>query len=214
MAKTHFAPLKQRTIPQLELKGACEGVDLATLIATELHLDKTKTTFHTDSQTVLQWINSQTCKFDVFTGNRIGKILQETDPTQWRHVAGVYNPADACSRGIDPADIDSLVAFHQGPVFLLEDPATWPTWEPTSQEALQESTCCAVMEVDYENNCVDRLVSRISSKMRLERTMAWCLRFVHNCRHRNDRKSGDDARRDGCRPGSIHRTRSRDSVPA
>ena len=47
MAKTHVAPLKQRTIPQLELKGACEGVDLTTLIATELHLDKTKTTFST-----------------------------------------------------------------------------------------------------------------------------------------------------------------------
>ena len=69
MAKTHIAPLKQWTFPQLELKGACEGVDLATLIATELHLNKTKTTYHTDSQTVLQWINSQTCKFDVFTGN-------------------------------------------------------------------------------------------------------------------------------------------------
>jgi len=47
------------------------------------------------------------------------------------------------------------------------------------------------MEVDYENNCVDRLVSHISNKIRLERTMAWCLRFVHNCRHRNDRKSID-----------------------
>ena len=46
-------------------------------------------------------------------------------------------------------------------------------------------------EVDYKNNCVDRLVSRISSKMLLERTMPWCLRFVHNCRHRNDRKTGD-----------------------
>ena len=87
MAKTHVAPLKQRTIPHLELKGACEGVDLVTLIATELQLEKTKTTFHTDSQIVLQRVNSQTCKFDVFTGNRIGKIHRETDPTQWRHVA-------------------------------------------------------------------------------------------------------------------------------
>ena len=54
MAKTHIAPLKRRTFPQLELKGACEGVDLATLITTELYLEKTKTAFHTDSQTVLQ----------------------------------------------------------------------------------------------------------------------------------------------------------------
>ena len=146
--------------------------------------------FHTDSQTVLQWINSQTCKFDVFTGNRIGKIHRETDPTQWKHVAVTYNPADACSHGIDPTEVDSLVAYHQGPAFLLQDPTTWPTWEPTSQESPQKPTCCAVTEMDTENNCVDRLVNRISSKVRLERTMACCLRFVHNCRHRKE-KSGD-----------------------
>ena len=74
---------------------------------------------------------------------------------------------------------------------MLEDPVTWTTLESTSQEALQESTSCAVTEVDYEISCVDRQVSRIFSRMRLERTMAWCLRFVHNCRHRNERKNGD-----------------------
>ena len=137
--------------------------------------------------------------------HRIGNIHRETDPTQWRHIAGIYNPADACSRGIDPTDVDSPVAFHQGPAFLpqLQDPTTWPKWEPTSQENLQEPTCCAVTELDTENNCVDRLVNRISSKVRLERTMAWCLSFVHNSRH----KKKDwrlNAGRDGCRPDGIH----------
>ena len=64
-------------------------------------------------------------------------------------------------------------------------------WEPTLQETLQEATCCAVTELNNEKNCVDRLVSRISCKTRLERTMAWCLSFVHNCRHRKERKTGD-----------------------
>ena len=40
MVKTHAAPLKQRTIPQLELKGAHARVGLAKLITTELDVDK------------------------------------------------------------------------------------------------------------------------------------------------------------------------------
>ena len=51
-------------------------------------------------------------------------------------------------------------------------------------------------------------------KVRLDRTMAWCLRFGYNCRHQKIKKRRLNARRDGCRPGIIHPTRSRDSFPA
>ena len=98
MAKTHVAPVKKRTIPELELKGACEGVDLARVIADELQVDYRKVTFHTDSKTVMQWINSKTCKFNVFVGNKIGKIHRETEPEKWRHVKGLVNPALTCRR--------------------------------------------------------------------------------------------------------------------
>ena len=45
MAKTYVAPLKQRTITQLVLKLACDGVDLAMLITTELYLEKKENHF-------------------------------------------------------------------------------------------------------------------------------------------------------------------------
>ena len=50
--------------------------------------------------------------------------------------------------------------------------------------------------------------------MRLDRTMAWCLRFGYNCRHQKIKKRRLNARRDGCRPDGIHQTRSRHSFPA
>jgi len=60
-------------------------------------------------------------KLSVFVRNCIGKIRRETAVNQWYH-----NPADFCSRGIDPTDVETVTAFHRGPDYLqlrLED---WP----------------------------------------------------------------------------------------
>ena len=95
MSKTRVAPLKPRTIPELELKGACEGVELAKIVVTELDLNLRDVTFHMDAETVLnQGINSKSAKLSVFVGNRIGKIRRETTANQWHHIPGIHNPAD------------------------------------------------------------------------------------------------------------------------
>ena len=69
-----------------------------------------------------------------FTGNRIGRIHRNTDLYQWRHVPGVGNPADACSRGIDPTNAEELARFHQGTTFLQHDLAIGPTLNPREEE--------------------------------------------------------------------------------
>ena len=53
VSKTRVAPLKQQTIPEFELKGACEGVDLVKTVVTELNMNMRDVTLHTDSETVL-----------------------------------------------------------------------------------------------------------------------------------------------------------------
>ncbi|XP_057377478.1 uncharacterized protein LOC130699202 [Daphnia carinata] len=112
MSKTHVTPVKGLTIPLLELQAAVEGLNIAQTICHELEIDLRQITFHWDSQTVLRWIRSKTCVFEVFVNNRIGKILRNTGHRQWRHVAGDLNPVDLCSRGIDPKDVNKLVYFH------------------------------------------------------------------------------------------------------
>ncbi|XP_057366733.1 uncharacterized protein LOC130687576 [Daphnia carinata] len=131
MAKTHVAPLKQLAIPRLELQGAVEALHLAIIICREMNLDLSQATFHVDSQTVLRWIHSANVKYEVFVGIRIGKILVNTDCRQWRHVPGIMNSADVCSRGPDPDNLKELQQFHQGPAFLLLEPPLWPKWDQT-----------------------------------------------------------------------------------
>jgi hypothetical protein len=115
------------------LKGAVEGMKLAINICKELKLNLQDVLFHTDSQTVLSWLNSKDYKFEVFVANRVGKILNNTEAAQWHHVPGVNNPADACSRGIPPQDVDALTKFHEKSEFLRSPPEEWPRWEEVDQ---------------------------------------------------------------------------------
>ena len=186
MAKTHVTPTKGLTIPRLELQGAVEGLEIAFTVCRELDYDIDKVTFHVDSQTVLRWIHSRTCKFEVFVHNRVGKILRNTKRTQWRYVAGIDNPADMCSRGIDPGNFDELFAFHQGPLFLQYDPSEWTQWPA---EEIEEPDECDVnvirvcpVKTEEEHHVIGHCVSHSSSKIRSQRVIGWCLRFIHNAR--------------------------------
>ena len=80
----HVAPVKKHTIPQLEFKGAIDGLDLAQRVTTDLDLNMADVVFHTDSETVLKWINTKNAdKMDVgVVSNRVGKIQRATSVEQ------------------------------------------------------------------------------------------------------------------------------------
>ncbi|XP_057366140.1 uncharacterized protein LOC130687002 [Daphnia carinata] len=186
LSKTHVTPVKGLTIPRLELQAAVEGLNTALTICRELEIDLRQVTFHTDSQRVLRWIHSKTCRFEVFVNNRIGKILRNTGHRQWRHVAGDSNPVDLCNRGIDPKDVDELVYFHRGPSFLSLDPSEWYIWEEITEPEERDVNVIPVLAVttEDENHVIDRCVGLFSSLLKLQRVMAWSLRFANNARAR------------------------------
>ncbi|XP_045036474.1 uncharacterized protein LOC116932504 [Daphnia magna] len=190
MSKTHVTPFKGLTIPRLELQAAAEGLNIALTVCRELGMDLQDVTFHTDSQTVLRWIYSRTCKFEVFVNNRVGKILRNTNRRQWRHVAGVKNPADLCSRGIDPQNVNELFQFHQGPQFLQLDPSEWNNWVDIAEPEESDVNVIRILAIktEDENHPVDQCVKNCSSLLRYQRVLAWCLRFVRNTQ---SRKHGD-----------------------
>lgn len=87
-------------MPRLELQGAVLGLRLSVAASKELGPIAAKIFYWCDSQTVLQWIHSKSCKYHAFVAHRVTEILDSSSATQWRHIPGEVNPADDFSRGI------------------------------------------------------------------------------------------------------------------
>lgn len=69
------------TIPRLELCAALVGSRLATFLKRETGLNFSDTVFWTDSTTVLGWILSTHYRYHTYVGNRVGEILETTQPS-------------------------------------------------------------------------------------------------------------------------------------
>lgn len=102
MFKTRVASLKQQTIPRLEL---CAPLTLARLmkkVVSSLHVSSDRIIYWSDSMIVLNWLQTQLSKLQVFVSNRVAEIQELTDCHNWRHVPIQDNPADLLSRGLYP----------------------------------------------------------------------------------------------------------------
>ena len=70
LGKSKVAPLKQLSIPRLELQGAVLAARLVISVRLEMNLENIPKTYWVDSQTVLQWIHSTSCRYHAFVAHR------------------------------------------------------------------------------------------------------------------------------------------------
>ncbi|XP_048030334.1 uncharacterized protein LOC125279307 [Megalobrama amblycephala] len=125
-ARSRVAPKKQQTIPRLELCAALTGAQLAAVLKTELSLDISSFRYWTDSTTVLNWLQSDSCHFKVFVGTRVAEIQELTDSKSWVYVHSQDNPADDITRGMSLAQLAKPTRWKNGPEFLQKPPSSWP----------------------------------------------------------------------------------------
>lgn len=98
MSRSKVAPLKQISIPRLELLAAVLGARLSKAVQESHNFVVSRVVFWTDANVVLSWIRSDQRRYKQFVGFRIGEILSLMRLTDWRWVPTKSNVADQLTK--------------------------------------------------------------------------------------------------------------------
>lgn len=185
--KSRLAPLKQLTIPKLELAAAALSVQSDKLLRNELDQLLAESVFWTDSMTVIHYIEDESKKFHTYVGNRVSYIRDASRSEQWKYVDTDSNPADDVSRGLPVHSFLSHERWLSGPEFLWQSESEWPQ-RPTSHsdplandpEVKKIKSNLVTFRALNDGRQLDAIFERFSSWMSLKRFIARCIRCQRN----------------------------------
>lgn len=180
-AKSRIAPSAEHrkqedsTIPRMELRAATLLAELMAKVKEAITVDILGVHYWTDSMVTIDWISNPAKRWPTFVSNRVTKINELSSFQDWHHVRSKENPADLISRGVSAKRLAESAIWWTGPKFLLDPTRPW----------VQKSadTLCAKIELQPLVTRDERdysLIDKYSSFQKLQRIMAYCLRFKRN----------------------------------
>ncbi|XP_011705795.1 PREDICTED: uncharacterized protein LOC105460994 [Wasmannia auropunctata] len=195
-AKTRVSPLRQVSLPRLELSAAALLVRLIERMQDSLDVPVTGVHLWSDSTVTLAWIRGHPSRWTTYVANRVAEIQRALPDALWHHVSGEENPADCASRGLLPSELLQHPLWWEGPGWLKTGNFQWTnTPEAIHDEDLPERRARVHAVTTPED---PDLLLRFSELRRLLRVTAWCRRWL-----RKQRNSATCAVSDALAPGEL-----------
>ena len=118
ITKAKVAPLKTKTLPQLELTSIWLGFKVANYIHKVLcDIDVKQTVIWSDNEAAIQWIRNDSSTI-TYVKNRVADIREMSNNYQIFHVPTTDNPADLVTRGVKVNDLVTNSFWFKGPAWL------------------------------------------------------------------------------------------------
>ena len=187
MAKAKVSPVKQISIPRLELLAATIGVKLVQVVTTAFtnaRYNYDEVFAYSDSTTVLAWLSRNSRVWVTFVSNRVSAILEVIQRKDWYHVKTEDNPADLVSRGCHPGELVSDDKWWFGPKEIRQKEFKVPnqdhllTKETTLEMKKETSHCFFANEPEPEGTEVFQCLKKASKLEKHVRITSHVLRFL------------------------------------
>ena len=194
--KTKVAPVKELTIPRLELMGVLIGTRILKFVKENLKLNIARTVIWTDAKCVIYWLRSTKMK-PVFIENRIKEIRCHSD-IEFRYVPTSENPADLPTKGLNLIELQNATIWWEGPYWLKEHENEWPQKmiliDSSSEDDCEVVLECVDIEAEVKGNQLlnsdiktpfEIIYQNYSSFIKLLKITSWALRFVNAVRDKS-----------------------------
>lgn len=185
VAKSRVTPVRERAISHLELCAALLLARLVKKVVPRLPIVVNRIHLYSDSTTVCAWIKSPHKKRIPFVTIRTSEIQELTNHCKWHHITSNHNPADLISRGTQLSQLRDNQLWWQGPSFLLQNshPKIITTLLIANLTVCTHDSGAADFLIRETSNQLLQLIENCSSYNKVLRSIALCVRFIHNLRY-------------------------------